>query len=614
MQDLEKLCQVIAAGKFAILDNNKNGTQRISHVFSKPDRFYTADSVDDIEQQLAAVEQQIQAGRYAVGYFSYELGYALNQRIRGCLPDENRTPLFCIGIYHERLQVSDDILDAALAKVAEQDDACIVDCRLNMTKDEYLDRLAKVKKHIYDGDTYQVNYTLKYKFRYGGSPLKLYAELRKRQRVEYGAFLDFPGLTILSRSPELFVNKRGEDIHTKPMKGTRKRGATPEEDRLNFEFLSSDEKSRAENVMIVDLLRNDLSRISHRGTVKTTGLFEVQTFETLHQMISTVSAKIDPDIPLPRLLQEIFPCGSITGAPKLRTMEIIRELESEPRGVYTGAIGYIGPDKSLCFNVPIRTLVLWPDGQGEMGVGSGIVHDSDPEAEYEECCLKGQFFTRGFSDFHLIECLLHDKGYKNFDRHMERLQRSAAELGFSLDIGQLRSDLMSQTVSPGVPTKVRVLLHKTGRHDIEYLPLAPANNEPRKIIVSPTAVSSKHKWLARHKTSCRTFYQKTYENYRRDGYYDVVFLNEHGEVTEGTFNNLFIRQGDRWYTPPVSCGLLPGIQRQSLLDSSDIDASEKVLTMRDLLAADEIFLTNAIRGVVRVELDASLMEETLCCA
>lgn len=607
MATMKTICRVISGGRFAILDNNKKEGDKRSYIFSDLVDFHTATAPEEAEAKLAEIERHVQLGFHAVGYFSYELGHALHRRMHHCLPQSRSVPLFCVGIYRNRMEVTDDVLEEALECQTALDDVCITNCHLNMSKEQYLERLGKVKQHIYDGNTYQVNYTLKYKFNHAGSAAKLYTELRRRQRVEYGAYLDFPGLTVLSRSPELFFNKKYENIVTKPMKGTSKRGATPEEDRANFEFLSTDEKSRAENVMIVDLLRNDFSRISHCGTVKTTGLFEVQTYETLHQMVSTVSATIDADIPLVRLMKEIFPCGSITGAPKLRTMEIIRELEMEPRGIYTGAIGYIAPDRTMCFSVAIRTLVLWPDGRGEMGVGSGVVDDSDAEAEYEECRLKGQFFTRGFSEFQLIESLRYDKGYSNLERHLERLQNSAAELGFKLAPLRLRKELLECGWGLGVPYKVRVLLSKSGEYRIECLAIGPVNWDARKIILSPHRVQSKHGSLLRHKTSLHTLYQRTYKNFSEDGYYDVIFANERGEITEGTFNNLFIRKDGCWYTPPVSCGLLPGIQRQCLLESTDLNVSEKVLTIDDLKAADEICLTNDVRGMVTVQLD--LIEE-----
>lgn len=609
METIDELCRILSSGEFAILDSNKQGSSNRAYIFARPIKYCTAHLPEEIQSGLADVDAAIRAGYHVAGYFSYELGYGLNSRLTEFLPQERNIPLFCVGIYQDRIEIEDSMLDAALNQLSTWRASHIIDCHLNMTKDDYLARLEKVKRHIRDGDTYQVNFTLKYKFRHAGSPIALYSQLRKKQRVEYGAFLSFPDVTILSRSPELFIEKKHDSILAKPMKGTCKRGATPEDDRLNFEFLSRDEKSRAENVMIVDLLRNDFSRISQPGTVKTTNLFEVQTYETLHQMVSTISAKVDEDISLSTLLKEIFPCGSITGAPKIRTMEIIREVECEPRGVYTGAIGFISPDRSLSLNVPIRTLVLWPDGRGEMGVGSGIVFDSCPDSEYEECKLKGKFFTECSPEIEIIECLLHDEGYKHFEKHLTRLQESAEKLAFELDVDKLRRDLLAkQGEMPSGQSKVRIVLSKSGQYRIEFIEVQPMDDRnSRNIILSEQYVASSRNWLLQHKTSAREHYRKEYEKYASAGYYDVVFANELGQVTEGSFNNIFIRKNGIWYTPPVSCGLIPGIQRGNLLASTDIDAREKILSVRDLHEADEIFLVNAIRGIRKVKLQS--MEE-----
>ncbi|HEU4407156.1 MAG TPA: aminodeoxychorismate synthase component I [Polyangiaceae bacterium] len=595
------------------MDNNRFEGGSVSYFFHDPIAFCTATSPGEVGPALEQIEGYVRAGCHAVGYFSYELGYMFSSRLERLLPPAPAAPLFCVGIYRDRLEVSDRALEAALHARTQGQAARVLNCHLNMSRGEYLERLAKVKRHIFDGDTYQVNYTLKYKFRHEGSPLKLFADLRKRQRVEFGAYLDFPGLTLLSRSPELFVEKKGESMCTRPMKGTSKRGATHEQDRSNADFLARDTKTRAENVMIVDLLRNDLSRISHRGTVRTTELFKVETYETLHQMVSTITAKVDHDITLERVLRQLFPCGSITGAPKVRTMEIIRDLELEPRGVYTGAIGYLAPDRTMCLNVAIRTLALWPDGRGEMGVGGGIVHDSDPAAEYEECRLKGRFLTENVADFDLIECVRFDgAGYRHLGRHLDRLARSAEELGFAFDRGAVEAALGQAARGLAAPTKVRLVLDRQGGHRVECVPVPAPGREVKRIAVAPERVQSSN-WALRHKVSSRPAYERAYERYRQLGYYDVIFTNERGEVTEGTFNNVFIRRGGRLYTPPVACGLLPGVQRQVLLESPEYQATERVLTLDDLAAADEVLLTNSIRGVVRTQLDMTA-EGSPCCA
>lgn len=604
----------LASGRLAILDDNRGNDGGVSYIFHDPIAFCTATSADDIAPAFEQIEQQVAEGCYAVGYFSYELGYAFSSRLDKRLPARRNTPLLCVGIYRHRQAVDDSALEAALDAHTRGQHARILNCHLNMTRAQYLERLAEVKRHIFDGDTYQVNYTLKYKFQYEGSPLRLFADLRKRQRVQYGAFLDFPGLTVLSRSPELFVEKRSDDIHARPIKGTSKRGQTEEQDRRNAEFLVNDSKTRAENIMIVDLLRNDLSRISRPGTVRTPELFKVETYETLHQLVSTVTAKVDERIPLGRVLTQLFPCGSITGAPKVRTMEIIRDLELEPRGIYTGAIGYVGPDRdrSMCLNVAIRTLVLWPGGHGEMGVGGGIVHDSEPEAEYEEARLKGRFLTDHVADFHLIESVRFDGGYAALDLHLVRLARSAAALGFAFDRERLEAALGELAGSLTAPTKVRVLLDRQGRHQVQCSPIAAPSPHEHRIALSPEPTQSAS-WLLQHKVSIRPVYDRVYAQYSQLGYYDVVFYNERGEVTEGTRHNVFVRRGGRWYTPPVSCGLLPGVQRQILLESRELGAVEKALFVQDLVEADEIVLTNSIRGVVKTRLDVNA-EGSPCCA
>jgi len=611
MDTATKVYQVISSGNgYSILDDNKNTGSKTTFIFHKPHKYCIANTPDEVDIKLKEIEKYSRLGYYAAGYFSYEVGYLFSSRTYNLLNKENPAPLLYLGIFEKKLEVDDEVFEAALEKYTHEKHSNITNCYLNMSKNHYLDQLKKVKQHIFDGNTYQINYTLKYKFEHSGSSLKLYSDLRKRQKVEYGAFLNFPDITIISRSPELFVKKQGEYIYTKPMKGTCKRGSTPEEDLVNFEFLSSDEKSRAENVMIVDLLRNDLSRISQKNSVKTTDLFEVQTYETLHQMVSTVSAKIDKDLPLSLLLKEIFPCGSITGAPKIRTMEIIHDLEIEARGVYTGAIGYINPDNNLCFNVPIRTLMLSNDGNGEMGIGSGVIADSDLESEYEECLLKGKFFTQNSDTFDLIECFLHNSsGYQYLEQHLQRLSNSANKLDFQLNRKLLEEELMEKSNSLKGSFKVRVILHKSGKYNIEYIPIVEDNKS--KLITLSSKNVFPYNWMLKFKTTNRSLYNEEYQKYINKGYYDVIFTNDKNEITEGSFNNIFICKNDKWYTPPVECGLLPGIKRQQLLSSTAINAQEKILFIDDLKSADEIFLTNSVRGTVKTQLEL-LGEKSSC--
>lgn len=609
MERIEIISSILKEGGFALLDDTRKKSLQPNYLFYENVKWVLTYSISDVEEKLNEVDKLVKEGYYAVGCYSYELGYALNKRLTHLYRENKMMPLFHVGIYRKRISISNQELDTALNLSTQIDSGRISDCSLNMPKAQYLEKLARVKKHILDGDTYQVNYTLKYKVKYEGSPLFIYNSLRKVQKVSYGAFLDFPGFSILSRSPELFIEKEADHILTKPMKGTSARGKNTEEDQLNFEFLSKDEKSRAENVMIVDLLRNDLSRICLPSSVRTSKLFEVQIFETLHQMISTISGKIDPNISIYELFKQIFPCGSITGAPKIRTMEIIHDLEMESRGVYTGAIGYIEPNKNMCFNVAIRTLVLWPDGHGEMGIGSGVTHDSDAEAEYDECLLKAKFLTKNLNDFELIESLLYDQGYPYLDRHLTRLNNSAQALGFKIDVEEIRSYILKKAAELEKKSKVRIVLGRSGLFTITSSPVQDTNSEKKIIVVDDKVFSSNR--LLQHKTSLRVLYNDVYAREHKRGYYDAIFTNECGDITEGTFNNIFIRKGDTWYTPPLSSGVLPGIQRQLLLESKEINAVEKPISIHDLAAADDIFLTNAVRGITKVNF--SLAEKEAAC-
>lgn len=394
MIELELASDMMDRECFALLDNNKvPAGQKSSELYYDFVDLCEASTPEHISEQLSKIKSYTENGYFAVGYFSYELGYSVTEKLLALMPENRKMPLLCFGIFSKKISLNSTEVDAIL-KPEKSPNITISKSKLDITKEEYVEHIKQIKSHILSGDTYQVNYTTKYKFQWQGSPLDMYYVLRDRQKVEYGALLKFPKCSILSRSPELFVKKQGTSIHTKPMKGTIKRGSTQAQDEEHIRFLANDEKTRAENVMIVDLLRNDLSRICKPGSVSASNLFEIQTYETLHQMISRVSGVVDENLDLSDLLQRIFPCGSITGAPKISTMKIIRNLEPEPREIYTGAIGHIDPCGDFCFNVPIRTLVLNENGTGEMGVGSGIVHDSDPVSEFDECCLKGEFFTR----------------------------------------------------------------------------------------------------------------------------------------------------------------------------------------------------------------------------
>ncbi|MFC1513281.1 aminodeoxychorismate synthase component I [Thermodesulfobacteriota bacterium] len=424
---------------FVFLETTRaNDTDHHSLLFHKPVdrlRFRAGDDVADFFRQVAACRER---GYYLAGWFAYEFGYLLEPVLAksGRQPDKQEL-LAELGVYaepHIYDHQQQSFAGAGPWPVAEkrsQGKYDLAHLRLNLQQADYLAAIARIKQYIEAGDTYQVNFTLKLLFDFAGSAEAFYQTLRRNQSVAHGAFLRSGDHRLLSFSPELFFRKCGDRCSVRPMKGTVRRGRSCAEDAANGEWLRNDIKNRSENVMIVDLLRNDLGRICRMGSVRTDSLFDVETYESLHQMTSTIHGRMRPEIGLAQLFRALFPCGSVTGAPKIRTMEIIRELEVAPRGVYTGAIGYLAPDGDMVFSVPIRTVAL-DGGQGEMGIGSGVVYDSDPLGEWEECKLKGRFLTDPRPPFLLIETLLRQpgEGYWLLDLHLDRLAATAGFFGY----------------------------------------------------------------------------------------------------------------------------------------------------------------------------------------
>ena len=368
-----------------------------------PERIVAACTPAEVEPALVEIERALACGLHAAGFFSYELGYLLEPRLAPLLPAARDLPLLWMGLFRTAQR-----LDAAAVRrwlPPATPAATVSDVRASIDREGYRCAFARARALIAAGDAYQINLTLKLDFRFDGDPRALYAALRRRQRVGHGALIIAPDFRVLSLSPELFLRVDGGRAQVRPMKGTAARAATPAEDDAVRAHLQADEKSRAENLMIVDLLRNDLGRLSPPGGVRVTDLFTVETFRSLHQMTSGIEATLRPGTGLRSLLAALFPCGSVTGAPKIRAMQIIRALEPAPRGVYCGAIGLLVPGGDAFFNVAIRTLLLRPDGRGELGIGSGVVFDSDADAEYDECLLKAAFLTRPEPPLTLIETL-----------------------------------------------------------------------------------------------------------------------------------------------------------------------------------------------------------------
>ena len=558
---------------------------------------------DEIAGVFERVDEALGQGRYVAGYVSYDCG-ALAEI--GTADERTSGPLLWFGVYdrafvfdHRKGEFEGDAPFCAAIEVTKGEMRSL---GLEMSESEHAARVATIHEYIRAGDTYQVNLTTKVEVQYSGSPTAIFSQLGRQQRVAYSAFISDGERSILSFSPELFYRAEEGRITTRPMKGTAARGRTLEEDRCIAEWLANDAKNRSENVMIVDLLRNDLGRVCEFGTVSVDELFATEKYETVWQMTSTVRGKLRADVSQVEVFKHLFPCGSVTGAPKLRTMEIIRELENGPRDIYTGAIGYFAPNGNATFNVAIRTLVL-KDGRGEMGIGSGIVIDSVAEREYEECKLKANFLSERRTEFELIETLLWDDGCKLLPMHMDRLEDSARYFGFECDRGATIEAINAygQALRAGTKYKVRLLLSRPGEMRMEStaVELSAASG---RIVLASERTSSADRFLF-HKTTNREKYDRLFLEAARQGYDDVLFMNERDEITEGAISNVFIVVGERWYTPPLDCGVLPGIYRRHVLETNAV-ASEKVLQLEDLKSADEIYICNAVRGMRKVELES----------
>lgn len=626
---MEILSDLLSSDRtYALLDDSKSSkSQSKNLLFTNPQHEIIARTEDELAQALDEIEVYKKQGLYLCGYLSYEAGYYFIDKMIPRKSKYNQQPLLYFIAFKDLHRANRDEVEACFNKADPypESNLCLHDFQLNVEKPAYLNAISKIKKYISAGDTYQINYTLKYKFKLQGTASALYKALRKKQPVEFGALLHFPESKVVSLSPELFIKKGGSTLTSKPMKGTAKRGKTKEEDEAIVDFLKQDSKTLSENVMIVDLIRNDFGRICKIGSVHVENLFQVQTFKTLHQMISTVKGTLEKSPSFKNLLHALFPCGSITGAPKIRTMEIINELEKEPRGIYTGAIGYLMPDDNFYFNVPIRTISIDENNQCEMGIGSGIIYESNAEAEYEECLLKADFLTNLNQDFYLIESFRFDADngiFINLDKHLKRLSQSAQSFGFKLDIehiekelDQTKTKLQTKSTLPfdsaqgavsDVPSmgkclyKIRLTAFQDGKMKISY-DLVQAESGTLKTITISNDIINSQSIFQHHKTSRREHYNRAYDEAEKNGFYDVIFFNENDHLVEASRHNIFIKKEGGYFTPPLKAGALNGIERQEFMKNNEVKEVE--ITRDKLIAADEILLSNSVRGMVSVYLN-----------
>ena len=584
---------------FVLLDNN-SGSGAPSLLFTEPLDIIAAWTPEEVPEALKRIEDGVAGGLHAAGFFAYELGYVLEPKLSALMPEKRNVPLIWIGLYKAPAEMTSAEVEHWLATHTRSGSFHFTDVKLGWDEAQYLERFTEVIEKIRAGDIYQLNLTFKARFKLSGSPLTFFLDLRQKQRVAYGGIVDTGEVTVLSASPELFIEQEGRTVFTRPMKGTAPRAGTLEADALARKQLSEDVKQRAENLMIVDLMRNDIGRIAEIGSVEVTDLFTVETYKTLHQMTSGVRATLKKGVGVAELMRGIFPPGSVIGAPKIHAQELIRQLESEPRGVYCGAIGYISPEGRALLNVAIRTAVIFRNADGEMGIGSGVVFDSQGSKEYAECLLKMKFLTDPVKRFELIETMLFDPaagGFVLLDRHIERLATSARYFAYVYDELVVRRALDDAVVGKSGRLRVRLLLAEGGDVTVTTTPLPPADaNAIMRFAVSASRIDSSDLFLF-HKTTRRELYDREWHEYsERLGTDEVVYLNERGELAEGSRTTIFIERDGELLTPPLSAGLLPGTLRAELL--AEGKAREAVLRLADLESADAVFLGNSVRGLV----------------
>ncbi|AFL88689.1 aminodeoxychorismate synthase, component I [Terriglobus roseus DSM 18391] len=583
-------------------------TQHHSYLFLAADRVLTAHSPQELPSLFEAIEQALAEGHWVAGSLDYEAGSHFLD-----LPTRvTRTPLATFGIYTAP-RIFDHTSDSTDEPEPPRPGPLPIAPMLRIRREDYTAAIARIQRWIAAGDTYQLNFTTHALSPYADDAATLYAALQTQQPCSYGAILNLlPQQTVLSLSPELFFRATPDGtLTTKPMKGTALRGTTAAEDDARAESLRNDEKNRAEHVMIVDLLRNDLGRICEAGTVRVDRLFEVERYPTLLQMTSTITGRTPHRLAWYQVFRALFPSGSITGAPKRHTMALIAQIEDHPRGIYTGAIGYFAPDGNACFNVAIRTVVL--DGKTMvLGVGGGIVADSTSTGEYDECLLKTAFLQRAAQPIQLIETMrwmgttpaAPDIGTLAHERelaeripllpfHLQRLESSAASLGFRFDAEAILATIAeASTQWDGQPRRLRLLLHRNGAVELQHAD-AP-NWQPHLKVSFARQITSREAPYLRHKSTFRPEYDPALREAHAAGHDEALFRNEIGEITEGCISSLLACLQGQWLTPPLASGCLPGTYRAALLEAGLI--RERSITMSDLRTADHLCLCNAIRG------------------
>lgn len=555
--------------------------------FQQPSKILVAQTCDAVMPLLKTMQEAVDKGYYAAGFLSYEAAPAFDSgySVQPC----HDFPLAWFGLYSEPQPVT-------LPKLPNSHTAPLTWVP-DISRDRYHQSIQQIKAAIAEGRTYQVNYSFRLRSPLASDPFAYFLRLIHAQKAQYSAFVDLGDWVICCASPELFFEWREGVLTSRPMKGTAARGLTYASDRAIAQALRHSEKNQAENLMIVDMIRNDMGRIAQIGTVEVPRLFDIEQYPTLWQMTSPV--RCQTTVALPDLFQALFPCASITGAPKHSTMQIIQALEASPRRIYTGTLGFVSPQRTAQFNVAIRTVLInQQTATAEYGIGGGIVWDSDATDEYTECCTKAQILTQSQPGFALLESLLWepDRGYFLLDLHLQRLQQSAEYFGFLIDLDAVRAHLdqvAHQAVHPvarQTPQKLRLTVSASGELQSQFTAIAPPSMHPIRLALSPIPVDSSQVFLY-HKTTHRLVYDIARQSLPTAD--DVLLWNERGEVTESCIANLVVELEGQHYTPPITCGLLAGTYRRWLLEQGTL--RERVIHLDELSHCTRLWTINSVR-------------------
>jgi len=560
-------------------------------IFEKPLDILSINDPQEILEGLEKLDDYLKAGKYIAGFLSYEASTGLDTAMESKVLTP--FPKLVFGVFNGYSKVDNFNYS--------EDEYQIGEWQPSQKRAYYDENIKKTKSYIAAGETYQVNYTMRLSASFSGNARSFFCDLSQSQQANYAAYIEFDNYTLCSVSPELFFKLDGNDLQCKPMKGTASRGLSYKDDIVQQHNLIQSEKERAENLMIVDMIRNDMGKICKPGSVKVSNLFNTERYPTVWQMTSDVIGQTDASFS--RIIRALFPCASITGAPKMSTMKIINELERTPRNIYTGSIGYFGPDRKAQFNVAIRTVLIdTQKRQAEYGVGGGIIWDSVDKNEYEECRIKSRVLTQKRTSFDLLETLLWNKneGFFLLDYHLKRMQESAEYFSYLFNEKRLIEKLDQLTFGDKKNYKIRLLLSKNGELEIEILPVQLNDQQKLKVGLAKDPLKREDLFLY-HKTTNRAVYQNAVNQLQKENLDDVLLWNENGELTESTVANLVVEKDGKFFTPPLKCGLLNGTFRQYLIDQCKL--FEKVILKNDFKNYDTIYLINSVRKWQKVKLN-----------